>query len=423
MARRTGSYDSDDEGMVDDVHHGAPDGSNVMALEDSTGGGDVDKGTAGAGTDAYASSSCLVVFSKIFFAIGSGLYLWLAVDTLAFYRHYEGIPYNVLTADDDATWWDHYEETGAVPASVLETEDADVRAAWYESTLFEGGRDDYIFQAVKGRDGSRVSEGMSIYFAASTCLLLTGLLEGCCCGASRTWGGRLPYWTVALAAAFGVASASLTEKDGDLATILTAVSAQIYCLAALALLLLGCAGGGGCRRLWTILAHLCFVLGTAGGVTLSYLRIFEQFEVWHAYMAIGAASCWCAAAVVYLAAAVSVACGGFLGGMPGETIGRRSGTDGSNDDDEEDDGDDQKDDEDDDSSEEDDHGGYLKRQSQQRPDPSAPLEPTESNDEESVTSLWTAGPGPEKKEDIARSSLDMIFGRTGTSSKSNSYYA
>jgi hypothetical protein len=376
-------------------------------------------------------SSCLSLLSRILFATGAGLQLWLSITYLGYYRHYEGIPFNVVVADDDATWMDHYEGTDGIPQNVLEGNDStggEALSAWYESTFWKDrdNTDDYIFQVIVGREGSNVSQIMAISFSASFCFLLTGLLDGCCLSTPRR--RRLAccvvYGAMILASAFGIASACLLEKDKDLSVIFDMVSVHLFFIQAISLLL-GCGSDNahGCGRL-TILAHLFFVLGTVGDVTLSYFYLFEQFEVWHSYMSIGSSSSWCLAALIYGLVALSVCC---CGNKRARTIdgGRRSVTDGS-DDPEEDDEEVRGEDDGSSSSSDDEYQGginaYLKRQSQQQKQQTvSAMDPPDNDDAASITSFWTAGPGPENEKDIARSSLDAIFGRNTNSTKSESY--
>lgn len=174
----------------------------------------------------------LELVAKAIFVIGAAFYVASAVTLLGVLNWYQGVPHEVMDADDDATWWEYYNKTGAIPDYVLEAagDDDETWSTWYSSTFME---DDYIFEVETSRLDSPtpVSQFMALYFAATACFLLMGLLE-MYIHRSRMWMVLL-YAVIAIAAGLGLTSAMLTEKNNQLSTVFNCVSVHLFALAAL----------------------------------------------------------------------------------------------------------------------------------------------------------------------------------------------
>lgn len=277
----------------------------------------------------------LDLVSKSVFVVGAAFYVAAEATVIDVLKWYQGVPYEVLYADDDATWWQYYNETNAIPAYVLESDSNETTwSAWYNSTFME---DDYIFEVdTRGPAAALVSQYMALYFSAAICFLLMGLVEMYIHRSQRSM--VLLYSVIVVAASFGVASAMLTERDSHLSNIFNCVSVQLFALDAVVLVYLVLLRRSSAEvnrtaeaaaadadkdkvgpedntrstwpfccdvllehsQSWELTGSVCFMFGTLMDVVTSYFYVFVQENVQLGITAVVASVFWMGAALCFL---------------------------------------------------------------------------------------------------------------------------
>lgn len=183
--------------------------------------------------------------STLLFVIGSAFYVWLAVNGYLWVRNLQAVPLNILTADDDVTW--------------------------YTLTEHVTYDDDYLTQV--GNTPYWISMYQVIYFSASFCFALAGLLdiisERSAWNLFRFFGGI-----------FGMVSAITYAVNVLASSIISAISVHLYLADAIVLLWRQHKSTDSIQisRLMTIvliIGALSYFLGTVIDLVISYLWIFD----------------------------------------------------------------------------------------------------------------------------------------------------
>jgi hypothetical protein len=146
--------------------------------------------------DPCTISLVLTLWSNIMFVIGACFYVTMAAVGLQFEIQVQDYPDEVLVSQDDDIWVQY------------------------------GFQDDYILNFGDEETGVWVTRYTTLYFLAAFCFLLTGFLDY----------GEKPSLMAAnfiMAGAFGVASATVSQKDERLSDILNCVSVHLFCLEAM----------------------------------------------------------------------------------------------------------------------------------------------------------------------------------------------
>jgi hypothetical protein len=148
--------------------------------------------------------------------------------------------------------------------------------------------------------GIWVSRYTTLYFLAALCFLLTGFLDYC----------QEPGIVAAIfimAGAFGVASATVSEKDVRLSEILNSVSVHLFCLEAISQYL---------YRHWLAEASVylkyfvhfgdgCWIVGSFMDVVLSYIGMArDRYGVKTSKADVVSASLWLTCSLVYIIATI-----------------------------------------------------------------------------------------------------------------------
>jgi hypothetical protein len=328
------------------------------------------------------SSSCTRLNSNILFLFGASIYVWTS--------------YYV---------YDYFSQSGTDPRRDI-------------TLPQEGDNDDYefLFQANSKSTSSYVSLYMAFSFAANLSWAVQGLWNTCFASSKCHFRLHAILWT--LAALCGMSSSALLLKDQFLSEIFHSVSVHLFAIAALTMICMPkpttLQGVKCCLPCcccctpvrWLRLADCFLILGTLGDVILSYFGFWKEdieentdIQPFHLlYGAMATAGCWGLCAVIYVI--ISIAEIWCLGSQPCH--------------DEQNDNKDlpQNEDKDEDVNDEESQGSKHQKYLPERA--SLTRGPTDdtANDDGSITSFsswWTAGPAT--KEDIAKSSLDNIFGR------------
>ena len=204
----------------------------------------------------------VILSSNVFFFIASALYLWLAVMDLQWVNQIQGVPLEVVEADDDVTYREVFPD------------------------------DDVVFQTPNSN--VNVSQYMIVYFCAAFCYVVTGLLE--CLFEEGCFGIFL-----LLAGLFGLISSLFVEKDEDVSNTFDLVSSNLFLLEAL-LLFFRRHSFTGAARLWYRLADGLFLLGALSDVIISYITKFADVTYSHKFSTAGVFDCclWMVSALIYL---------------------------------------------------------------------------------------------------------------------------
>ncbi|KAL3911983.1 MAG: hypothetical protein SGILL_007067, partial [Bacillariaceae sp.] len=239
---------------------------------------------------------------------------------------HQDIPAAILYADDDAVWWDWYNQTSPIS-----------QADW-ESNNRPFLDDDNVasFQVSDSRDVD-VTKYQLVALAAAICFWVTGLLQVCL---QRGKWIKAAYGVMVVAAGLGVASALLLEYNGYWASVLYAASVHMFAAQAISLVVIhssndeedsdnsnnnndnrgdketkqkdttnskdastGTTTSIQDKKFWSLAGDVCFLVGTLIDVFLSYFRINESAGVSHAYASVAAAAFWLVSSVLYLSVA------------------------------------------------------------------------------------------------------------------------
>ena len=289
------------------------------------------KGTgAEAAPDDESSVSTLVNFkeskwaivSAAIFVFSSLLYLGMACMIMDYYWHFKDVPRDVYWSDDDSTWWNYFvncTDDGFFPENVTNADDDWTWMAWYNYSAFP--EDDNIWTPkIANADApwpeNQVSKYMILYFLAASGFLITGVIEIVLARRSPITVQVL-YYLMILAAAFGVASATLTNKSPTWSNICNCASTNLWALEAIFIVAQRLQGQGDyeeydnvqtiCNvaiKKWLWVADISFLIGTLGDAITSWLYVFQYDNYILGILAIIFALMWQICAFVYLALAI-----------------------------------------------------------------------------------------------------------------------
>jgi hypothetical protein len=231
-----------------------------------------DRGPAAVSSDGDPCTISLVLtlWSNIMFAIASCFYVTLAVVGLQFETQVQDYPDEVYNSQDDEPW------------------------------VEMGFQDDYILKFGDSETGIWVTRYTTFYFLAALCFLLTGFLDYC----------QEPGVVAAIfimAGAFGVASATVSEKDERLSTILNSVSVHLFCLEAISHYLYRhwLADASVWLKYFVHFGDGCWIVGSLMDVVLSYIDLMrDRYSVRLSTADVVAASLWLTCSLVYIVATI-----------------------------------------------------------------------------------------------------------------------
>jgi len=261
------------------------------------------------------------IFSASVFVFSSLLYLGMACMVMDSYWHYKDVPMSVYHADDDATWWNYFvncTDDNFLPENVTNADDDYTWYEWYNNSAFPV--DDIVWLpriANEDADGYEpyVSKYMILYFFAAFGFLITGVMEVIL--AHKYFWYRMLYYLMIIAAAFGMVSAVLTNKDPFWSNVTSAISVHIWALEAIIIVIQRFRGNswednydhdeyicGWSIKKWFFVADISFLIGTVGDCVTSYFYILQIDNYKLGISAIIFALGWLICAFVYLAVAI-----------------------------------------------------------------------------------------------------------------------
>lgn len=261
---------------------------------------------------------------------------------------------------------------------------------------------------------------MTYGFSAALLMFSAGLLR---LYTASTSSDCLPYIFMILASSLAMVSSTLVRRSTFWSNACSSISIHWFALQAATLLLWGSTvpsstSSHAKRSYLRLSGDVLFLLATLGGIILSYLNLFEANDVFafqHEYLLIATGILWWLSSGVYLVQTSGISL-------------RRRPTDEDDDedyfaDDEESAHKDLRQDDtestnDDDLEKQVTKANKTSTKTNHRPDAqncgsdgTDHSEKSNNDEDESVFTAWTAGPGPSDKENITKSSLDNIFGR------------
>jgi hypothetical protein len=250
------------------------------------------------------------ILSFAFFVAGACLYVTKALWNVRFYSKHKQVPNYVLYSDDDEAWWSYYNNTSSTTISQFD----------WQTNNRPFLDDDIVFHGQETLPS--VSRYQLICLGAAVFFLLAGLLQ-CLWGTSIADGEmwqKIVFGVMVIAAMFDVASSVLLEINGQMATILYSVSAHLFAVQAMSLIVIHCSDEeGGCfdendkvsvdsfnkdRSIWVDFAGLSFLVGSLMDVFLSYFQIHETAGISHAYAGLVSAILWLLSSLAYLTVAI-----------------------------------------------------------------------------------------------------------------------
>mmetsp|Transcript_10294 Transcript_10294/g.24538 ORF Transcript_10294/g.24538 Transcript_10294/m.24538 type:complete len:404 (-) Transcript_10294:246-1457(-) len=263
----------------------------------------------------YIVSAVIFVFSSIMYvALGS-----MIMDTYWFYKD---VPRHVYFADDDVSWWNYFvncTDDGYIPENVTMADDDYSWMNWYnESAFFE---DDVVWRPRIANPNTEYLEGsvtkyMMVYFVAASGFLITGAIEVVLARNAKLFY-RMLYYLMILAAAFGVVSAILTNKNPLWSNITNCISCNLWALEGIVIVYQRIQGTsdaddyeeyarilGISVTSWFYLADFSFMIGTVGDAVASYFYIFEYDNWMMGISAVVFACFWLICSIVYLIVAI-----------------------------------------------------------------------------------------------------------------------
>lgn len=289
--------------------------------------------------DHYSSSfstTRIALASNGIFVVASILYVTLSVLGVRIYQQVDGIPADVVYAQDDATWMQYFNDTGMIPDSLYLATDDTPWTEWYSSVMPGAADDDTIF-VMGSNNAIVVTQYMAVYFCAAVGFFITGGLGWWDNRANDLWG-RLLYTLMVVAACFGIVSSTLVVTNPHMALVMNCISVHLFAIEAVSMIIrhvrqkqqrrvaAAVAGatdpravavsyhnGSAAADRCLIVADMCLLVGTMGDVILSYFHVLQQALLTHAYFAVVAAVFWLLASLLYLSAATAttIACGGW----------------------------------------------------------------------------------------------------------------
>lgn len=221
--------------------------------------------------------------SNFFFVAAAALYLWLALLDYEYETNIQGIPDDVLNADDDYSW-----------------------LPWWPYG------DDYVFPVHNSEVW--VTAYQIIYFMAAYCFVIVGVID-LVHGATGKISGSL----LVLAGLAGLGSAALVEKDEYLSGILNAVSVHLFLLEGFQILFfihVTVSRYNTCLKFLLLFGDTCFIAGSGIDVMLSYFWVLDRLSLELSRIGILAAILWVLSALSYTAVTLIQRCGGTSEGLP-----------------------------------------------------------------------------------------------------------
>jgi uncharacterized membrane protein YciS (DUF1049 family) len=292
-----------------------PDDDNVDDLNNDNDDDDDDDTVA-----QYRNSKYHIISNSVF-VFSSALYVAMACMTMDYYWHYKDVPKEVMNADDDAAWWNYFincTDDQFFPENVTNADDDNTWMVWYNETAFFD--DDIVWLpkiANENADGYEpyVSKYMLLYFWAALGFIITGVVEVFL--ARKYFWYRMLYYIMIVAAAFGLVSAILLNKDPLWSNICNAISVHVWALEAIIILVQRCRGQSESNefdkhegffglpiRTWFFIADISFLIGTLGDVATSYFYILGYTNYELGIASIVFAMGWLICALVYLAISI-----------------------------------------------------------------------------------------------------------------------
>lgn len=269
----------------------------------------------------YKEAKWSIVSASIF-VFSSLLYLAMACMIMDTYWFYKDVPRFVTHADDDATWWNYFvncTDDGYIPENVTMADDDYTWMEWYNYSVFP--EDDIVWLPKIANENAPgyepyVSKYMLLYFWAAFGFLVTGVIE-IVLARKSSLSIRILYYTMMLAAMFGLASAILTNKSPFWSAICNCASTNLWALEAFAIVSHRLMRSGDhadydeedsiCNlsiTKWLWVADISFLIGTFGDAITSWLYIFSYDNYMLGIGAIIFAFMWQICAFVYLALAI-----------------------------------------------------------------------------------------------------------------------
>lgn len=358
-------------------------------------------------------NSCIDALSDLSFFFGSFMYLWLALS--------EGN--EVLIANDsggNTTLPDSVDVNGTSQFSF----DHGTTAGGHHSTTKATGwylQDKIVF--------GNVTLYMMYGLTASILMVAAGFLR---LYTARTPSDRVPYTFMVFASSLAVISSALVSSNTFWSNACFSVAIHWFALQAATLLLWRYTSSSPTKRkaYLRLSGDALFLLATLGGIALSYLYIFDATHVIafsHEYLVISVAGVWFSASFMYLLQAVVVLIR-QRSTDEDDCESSNSGSDNNNNNDEDEDklpkSLPQEDTESTSQANSDEElNDYRVKSTTQMSDESGDdrddFKTDQTNDrysvhnddeEKSVFTTWTDGPGPSDNEIRTKCSLDVIFG-------------
>jgi hypothetical protein len=216
-------------------------------------------------TDGPRRGFCLAFGSNMLFFVGSIFFMWLAVLDLQWVKRVE----QFIAADT-----------------------IDVLKWWWNRTPSDYD-DDYVFQT----RFHWVSKYQIIYFVGAFAFMVNGFVD---------FFGMPGFQGLSFifAGMFGLQSAWMQERDANLAAIFSLISAHLYMLEAIGLVLYYRNEDDyiGRLRRWVLVSDMCFLVATLLDVALSYTGVLKVYSILVAQLETAAAALWLFCGCVYLGA-------------------------------------------------------------------------------------------------------------------------
>ena len=269
--------------------------------------------------DDYSATKWWIVASSIF-VFSSTLYLAMAAMVIDYYWWHKDTPRSVFYADDDATWWNYFingTDDAFFPENVTNADDDYTWMVWYNESAFP--EDDYVWlPAAAPQDApwpeSYVSKYQLLYFFAALGFIISGIIESVLARKSPLWI-RAIYYTMIVAATFGLVSAILTNKSPQWSAIASCVSVNLWAIESCIIVGSRTKGFsewsvsenydstenlfGWSIKNWLWIADISFMIGTWGDAITSWFYVFERDSFVLGVLAIVFAFFWLLCALIY----------------------------------------------------------------------------------------------------------------------------
>eukprot|EP00532_Pseudo-nitzschia_australis_P001363 CAMPEP_0168180902 /NCGR_PEP_ID=MMETSP0139_2-20121125/10848_1 /TAXON_ID=44445 /ORGANISM="Pseudo-nitzschia australis, Strain 10249 10 AB" /LENGTH=446 /DNA_ID=CAMNT_0008101277 /DNA_START=111 /DNA_END=1451 /DNA_ORIENTATION=+ len=361
---------------------------------------------------------CTDFLADLSFFFGSTMYLWLVISESK----------DILLSQVNSVDGDDIFATTSSTTESYNVIDININSNRNNSSITDSDSsvlflEDQVLFSFRGGE-SEITLYILYGFSAGFLMFAAGFLRLFTTSGNAT--DKIPCVFMCMAAIFAMVSSALVKANPFWSDTCYCVSVHLFALQAATLLLWRSTSPGGVAGVpWTrLLGDGLFFPATLGGTALGYLYLFDatdQLPFAYEYLAIASYGFWWLASLVYVLQTMCLlVCrkkqtNETSDGERGSCCNRRRR---SNNDDvsygEDNDEEShpkslpQKDTESTNEEGEEERGTSASQNQGMSTRNNAAAAPY---DEESVVSFWTAGPGPENKENITRSSLDNIFGR------------